>query len=265
MYTVGPSEGERFYLRLLLLHVKGACSFEDLRTHNNIIHSTFKDAAQSRGLLPDDSEWDKCLQEASSIKMPNSLRNLFASICIFSNPTDPLTLFTKYLDFFIEDYLFHNNNREIAINKCLHHFEKYFQVNDKKCSHFYLPQPTKVIEDDEPLNTNYEKILADGLYRQLNQNQLHVVETILQAVHNFAPQNSNAFFIDGPGGTGKTHCYNTLTRILRSESKHVVTVAWTGIAATLLIDGRTVHKKLSTAFKSNRIVYIVNVLKFEKS
>ena len=43
------------------------------------------------------------------------------------------------------------------------------------------------------------------------------------------------------GGTGKTHGYSTLTRIVRSKGKNVISVAWTGIAATLLIEGRTVH------------------------
>lgn len=37
MYHVSPSDGERYYLRLLLLHVNGAKSFEDIRTYNGII------------------------------------------------------------------------------------------------------------------------------------------------------------------------------------------------------------------------------------
>ncbi len=32
-----------------------------------------------------------------------------------------------------------------------------------------------------------------------------------------------------------------MTRMLRSKKKKVLSVAWTGIAATLLIEGRTVH------------------------
>jgi hypothetical protein len=30
--------------------------YEDLRTYNNVIFNTFKEAANSRGLLPDDNE-----------------------------------------------------------------------------------------------------------------------------------------------------------------------------------------------------------------
>ena len=80
MYLCNPAEGERFYLRLLLLHVKAACSFNDLLTFENIQYNSFKDAAKARSLLEDDSEWDKCLENSVLIKMPSTLRNLFASI-----------------------------------------------------------------------------------------------------------------------------------------------------------------------------------------
>jgi hypothetical protein len=36
MIFVSPSEGERFYLRLLLTYVTGATCYKDIRTYNNI-------------------------------------------------------------------------------------------------------------------------------------------------------------------------------------------------------------------------------------
>ena len=65
MYFVCPNSGERFYLRLLLTIVRGATSFEDLRTVNNVLHDTFKSACVARGLLEDDEEWIQCLREAA--------------------------------------------------------------------------------------------------------------------------------------------------------------------------------------------------------
>ncbi|XP_065322969.1 uncharacterized protein LOC135930111 [Gordionus sp. m RMFG-2023] len=56
MYTVDPKSGERFFLRLLLLHVVGATSFEYLRTVNGVLYNTFKEAAFKRNLLVDDKE-----------------------------------------------------------------------------------------------------------------------------------------------------------------------------------------------------------------
>jgi hypothetical protein len=64
MYYVHPSADERFYLRLLLICVKGATSFEHLKTFGITEHPTFKEAYIARGLLEDDSEWLQCLEEA---------------------------------------------------------------------------------------------------------------------------------------------------------------------------------------------------------
>jgi len=64
MYFVQPSEGERYYLRVLLTHIAGATCFEDLRTTHRphtlttVVHPTFKVACLARGLLQDDAEWD---------------------------------------------------------------------------------------------------------------------------------------------------------------------------------------------------------------
>ena len=47
MYSVSlASDIQRFCLRLLLLHVPGAISFEDLRTVHGITYPTIKEAAQ---------------------------------------------------------------------------------------------------------------------------------------------------------------------------------------------------------------------------
>ena len=45
-YLVNPRDQERFFfLRLLLLHVKGARSFADLRTFEDITYATYREAA----------------------------------------------------------------------------------------------------------------------------------------------------------------------------------------------------------------------------
>ena len=64
IYTVHPNEHERYFLRILLLHVCGAKSFEDLRTIDGITYNSFKDAFNALGLLSDDTEYlgrSRCL------------------------------------------------------------------------------------------------------------------------------------------------------------------------------------------------------------
>ncbi len=65
MYYAHPTSGERFYLRMLLNCVKGATSYEHLRTMDGREHDTFKDACITMGLLADDNEWDQALEEAN--------------------------------------------------------------------------------------------------------------------------------------------------------------------------------------------------------
>ena len=65
-----PREEERYYLRLLLNHVRGSTSFESLLIVNGKRVQTFKDSAKERGLLEYDESVTKCLDEATSFEMP---------------------------------------------------------------------------------------------------------------------------------------------------------------------------------------------------
>ncbi len=73
VFSVSPRETERYYLRIMLLHIRGAISFEELRTVHNTVYPTFKQAAEALGLVEDDNMWMTCMAEASSYQMPHSL------------------------------------------------------------------------------------------------------------------------------------------------------------------------------------------------
>lgn len=68
MYAAPPNSGERFYLRLLLTKVRGATSFEHLRTVAGEVYATYKLACLRLGLLEDDSEWHQCLKEGAELE-----------------------------------------------------------------------------------------------------------------------------------------------------------------------------------------------------
>ena len=54
---------------------------------------------------------------------------------------------------------------------------------------------------------------------------------------------SNCFFIEGPGGCGKTTLYTYLLNYHRLKGKIALSVASSGIAAILLPGGRTAHSR----------------------
>ncbi len=98
MYYVSSkaNDSERFYLRLLLTAVKGATSFEALRTVNNQLKPTFKEACIALGLLTDDNEWHQCLGEAGLMATGHQLRVLFVTILIDCSPTHPRQLWNNH-------------------------------------------------------------------------------------------------------------------------------------------------------------------------
>ncbi|VDM29299.1 unnamed protein product [Toxocara canis] len=65
----------------------------------------------------------------------------------------------------------------------------------------------------------------------------------IQRILNAVGQDLNAYGIAFEERTGKTFIYNLIIRILRMRGTGTVAVAFTGIAATLLIGGTTVHSR----------------------
>jgi hypothetical protein len=83
---------------------------------------------------------------------------------------------------------------------------------------------------------------------------------------------NGCFFIDGPGGTGKTFLYNTLLSTVRSSGEIAVAVASSGIATLLIMGGKTAHSQFKIPLKlnesstcnilrSNKEAYLINLAK----
>ena len=116
-----------------------------------------------------------------------------------------------------------------------------------------LPQPV-IVFDEHHVHANrmlreelaYQIPLqeVDEALTRLNHDQRFAADTILDAVDNpdeFGGE--QLFFLNGAGGTGKTMVQNTVMKKLRSQQKIALAVASSGIAATLLVGGRTAHSR----------------------
>ncbi len=243
MYSASPTDSERFHLRLLLLHVPGATSYEHLRTFNGETVQTFKEACRLRQLLEDDTEWDRALQEASAFQMPWQLRLLFATICSHNHPSDPLELWSKHKESMTEDFL-RNYSSGDAENLALQYIRDVVQQNRVSYNSLGLPHINPVTTQEDLPDVEADQRYAEDMMNKLNDEQREMVDAILTAVKEIEenqPPKCRAFFLDGVGGSGKTTVYNTVMALMRSRGHHTESSAWTGIAATLLRGGKTVH------------------------
>jgi len=104
-------------------------------------------------------------------------------------------------------------------------------------------QMEQLIENEEDNYMTLEESMEVGTrqYKQLNVKQKEIVDLILNRLDN-NNHNSNCFYIDGPGGSGKTFIYTTIYHLAKIRNKRVCTMGFTDIAATLLPAGKPVHK-----------------------
>ncbi|GFQ88846.1 ATP-dependent DNA helicase [Trichonephila clavata] len=105
LYTVHPNNAECFYLRLLLINVRGPTSFQELKTANGHVCATFREACQKLNILENDAHWDISLADASNTAQPQQIRTLFSIILTTCFPANPKDLREKNKDYMSEDIL----------------------------------------------------------------------------------------------------------------------------------------------------------------
>ncbi|XP_051155716.1 uncharacterized protein LOC127278181 [Leptopilina boulardi] len=238
MYSVSPSQPELYHLRLLLITVKGATSYEHLRTVDGVVHDSFVFTCLKLGLIEDDDEWENAMHEAEVWMMPRQLRQLFVRILVHCQPVHPEELWEKFKDALSEDYS-RTMSADLAQKKVYIHINTLLTAENSSLTSFpSMPQVTETEDDIEnEILLEQHQTIGSAQYRKLNEKQKEIVDVVLKTVHeeqSVANNKSRCFFIDGPGGSGKTFVYTTLYHLLQSEKKKVCTMAFTGIAATLL-------------------------------
>ena len=249
IYHISPLDTERFHLKLLLENFPGPTSFDSLLYNNGILSSSFKDSCKQRNLIDDDTMWKRTLQEAASAQMPYQLREMFAMMILNCDISDPAEVWEEFRNPFCEDHVFQGHSAPVAEQKALAHIERILRNNSRSLSHFGLPalDPSHLQPDIDLTVHGFE--LTD-MEESLNPEQRAVWADIMKVHGDAIEKQENGipdlepkvFFIDGPGGSGKTYLYNFLIRFGIFFSKNVLASAMTGIASTLLPGGQTTHK-----------------------
>ncbi|CAO3656219.1 unnamed protein product [Mucor hiemalis] len=107
---------ERYSLRLLLLHVKGPTSYENLKTTDTfqedgitlgerVEWSSFREAAEALGLLQDGKEWDRAMVEAHMLCNNSSrVRELYTVLLIFNFVPNYKEIWDKHIEILSMDF-----------------------------------------------------------------------------------------------------------------------------------------------------------------
>ncbi|KAM0832333.1 hypothetical protein ACQ4PT_064970 [Festuca glaucescens] len=259
VYYVHPSTGELYYLRMLLMLVKGAKCYADVRTYNGTVYGSFKDACTARGLLGDDTEWYYAFDEALEWGMGNQLRQLFVAMILYCGVLDENVFFEKYWTYLAEDIQYrirsslHDASYTVPVdelrNMLLDELAVVFAKNGSSISNHALPLKTVDANDlivnnmvSDELSQDCETLIktAETMQQQLNEDQKVAFKTIVGKVRDGKP---GFFFVSGQGGTGKTFLWNAMVAYLRGYKRIVLTVASSGVASLLLPGGRTAHSR----------------------
>ncbi|XP_059221537.1 uncharacterized protein LOC131996104 [Stomoxys calcitrans] len=265
VYAIHPNNSECFHLRMLLHVVKGPTSFAHLRTVQGVIYNTYQMACKAMGLLEDDSHWENTLSEAAICSSATSLRYLFAIIVAFCQVTDSVSLWNKFRENMASDILIRQRRELVSddlqydqniFDEALFELNKVVQLlTSKSINDFGLPMPANINSDltnnaEYTRETSYDqsKLLQNIAQDEprLNIDQKKVFTTLLSSIDN---NEGKIFFLDAPGGTGKTFLINLLLTKVRSTGKIALAVASSGIAATLLEGGRTAHSTFKLPLK----------------
>ncbi|KAG7972490.1 hypothetical protein I3843_07G186700 [Carya illinoinensis] len=218
--TANPFEGERYYLRMLLNHIKGATSFEKLRTVNGVVLPTYREAATSHGLLNKDKLWERFEKEMSIDFLIRNVSSTVVRKMVLQDIASTLESIGKDINMyrFVPADIFYGQNEFT----------------------------NREIDDERVVTIPTEDLLASQV---LNSEQKNAYDLIL---HTLVSNKAGAFFVDGPAGTGKTFLYKALLTEIRSKNMIALATASSGVAASILPGGRTAHSRFKIPLNADK-------------
>jgi hypothetical protein len=195
------------------------------------------------------------------------LRQLFCTILIGNTPRDPNGLLDRHFAGLSDDiryllwrkFAMANPSEDQIRSYCLFDLEDLLQLSGgKTLSDFHLPIATvdfnaiarnetmgRLIVEEQSYDEASLKADWERGYNMAIPEQKQILDRIVSAVDDPTSflHNTRLFFIDGPGGTGKTLVENLLLAYTRLKHKIALAVASSGIASVLLTGGRTSHSR----------------------
>ena len=221
MFHVRPSQGELYFLRLLLAHVRGPTGFGNLAAElkhvNGVAYDTYREAAVALGLTRDDQHVHEAMQEGCTYAMPAQLRQMFALFLAGSDVQRPRVVWDAFKSDFVEDEEY-KERRHLpgargplsadatlrAEHVALRHIDKLLRFQGSSLSCFAdLPQPPAEAPPDVIVDELRRWDRAELQQRvtaqqdMLNRDQRNAYDAVVAALAAAADASvARAFFFD---------------------------------------------------------------------
>lgn len=242
--------GDIWYLRLILLK-EAPRSFKDALSHQGIQYSCYQQAAIAKGYVEFGVEIKDNFTELTQFCTPRKLRSMFCIMLIHGFPMrivydDPILRNTLMSDFLADKA---KGDVDVAIHMMLLDFKRNLELGHGKSLRDYgFDEPADVDTELQRERALINKTVELKRYDELclktpnNLEQQEVFDVIAAAVDQPLPlQESQYFFVSGPGGVGKSEVCKKLHSYFRSKGYLIKICASTTLAATLFVGAETAH------------------------
>ncbi len=152
---------------------------------------SFKEACCEKGLLEDDAEWSHALEEAAHWAIGAALRDMFTSMLMFCEVTDPRALWDQHYTALSDDIMHcivassvsrRSHQRVSAadvLNETLHDLDRILQCNSTSLSNFpslsqadggsiLAPQPNWLIREEQEYDVDSAQAFVEAAQPQMN-------------------------------------------------------------------------------------------------
>lgn len=176
LYYTHPASGDRFFQHILLNLVKGCTSYEDIRTYNDVVYSTYREACEARGLIGNDDEWREAMAEAYKSASGTQMRELFMTIILFCDVANPRSLWNDTWHL-MQDDIVHSVRQQLQDpnlnlpqdelqDRILIELDALFHESGYTLQNYHLPKPKQ-----KAVAGLKNRLLADELMYDTNHLQ----------------------------------------------------------------------------------------------
>ena len=251
MHRLTPSQGEDYYIRILLGATPGATGYDMLLDGAD----TYREACYNKNLISttSDAHWDTALLNAVAADSDFQVRHLFVMILQHCLPAHPRALYDRHCERMAKPYLHTGAHNPAAART--HLLVELHRLMDNSS---FGPDSERPIPDRptaaETAAITQSKDQKHAAKRHADAHRLISADEDQERVYDritrdIARASGGAYFLNAGGGCGKTTVMNCVLDWCIVQGHAALSTAMTGVAATLLERGTTFHSATGAFLK----------------